>query len=62
MPCATDLAASQGELFVDDLNRTPVVHVLAAVVHETVRIVPDDAPLLNLTVNESPKFNVKAEP
>ena len=43
-------------------DRAAILLVLAAVVHAIVMIVPLDAPLLNLTVNESPLFRVSADP
>ena len=62
MPRATNGAARKRQILRDHLHRSAVLRVLAAVVHATVSTVPVVAPLLNLTVNESPLFNVNADP
>src|SRR5690349_19525183 len=53
----TDEAAGERKIIRHVLGRAAVRCVLATVVHATVKIVPLDAPLLNLIVNESPVFN-----
>lgn len=62
MPRPADAAPSERQIVRDALNRAEILGLRAAVVHATVRIVPDEAPPLNLIVNESPTANVKADP
>ena len=62
MARAADAAARERKIRGDMLWFVAVRQIHAAVVHATVKIVPLEAPLLNFTVNESPEFNVRADP
>lgn len=62
MPRPAHPATGERQIIRDLLAGAEILRVAAAVVHATVSTVPLVAPLLNLIVNESPAFNVSADP